>query len=180
MSLRRWDCFRSWQDCLPDKINSWLHPYLEFRIIVKMSADSQVHRIVYFSTATSAMTESDLEDLLVKAREKNLRLNVTGTLVYEHGHFFQVLEGERSVVRELFDVIKLDHRHGNVRLLIEDTLDARQFGEWSMAWSKLSDESLLSTFVEISKTAGVSPASVMISPDLAMIRRFIGVLNGFL
>ncbi len=123
------------------------------------------------------MTESDLEELLVKAREKNLRLNITGTLVYENGHFLQVLEGERSAVREMFDVIESDDRHYDVRLLIEDDLDARQFGEWSMAWSKINDKSLLSTFVEISKTAG---ASAMVTPDLVMIRRFIGVLNGFL
>ena len=123
------------------------------------------------------MSESDLEGLLVKSRAKNSRINVTGTLVYENGHFLQVLEGECSVVRELFDVIASDNRHETVRILIEDTLDARQFGEWSMAWSKIRDESLLNNFDEFSKTAG---ASTMITPDLAMIRRFLAVLHGFL
>lgn len=48
------------------------------------------------------MTEADLEALLVQAREKNLRLSITGALLYENGHFLQVLEGEHPTVRELF------------------------------------------------------------------------------
>ena len=123
------------------------------------------------------MTESDLEDLLEKAREKNDRLKVTGALVYEGGHFLQALEGERSTVRDLFEEISKDDRHYDVRILIEDSLRERQFANWSMAWSKVSNKSLLTTFNEISEEAG---ASTMISPDLERIRRFLTVLHGFL
>ena len=136
-----------------------------------------VHRIVYISTAVAPMTEADLMDLLVKARAKNADLDITGTLVYEKGHFFQVLEGEAAAVKALFETIKKDERHRQVRLLIEDDIETRQFGEWSMAWSKLNHKALLTTFVEISKAAGVT---AVISPDHQMIRRFVGVLNGFL
>ena len=136
-----------------------------------------VHRIVCISTAVAPMTEPDLRDLLVKARAKNAALDITGTLVYEKGHFFQVLEGDAAAVKTLFETIKKDDRHCHVRLMIEDDIETRQFGEWSMAWSKLNHKALLTTFVDISKAAGVS---AMITPDHEMIRRFVGVLNGFL
>ncbi|NJO83577.1 MAG: BLUF domain-containing protein, partial [Blastochloris sp.] len=47
------------------------------------------------------MTDDQLREILVKARDKNRRLNVTGMLLYRDRFFIQALEGEQEVVEPL-------------------------------------------------------------------------------
>ena len=47
----------------------------------------RVH-LIYCSTATQVFTDSDLLDLLAKARAKNARLGITGMLLHTNGMFF--------------------------------------------------------------------------------------------
>ena len=96
-------------------------------------------QLLYFSTASHPMSQQDFETILAKAREKNERLNVTGMLLYYDGTFKQVLEGEQSIVRQLFEIIKNDKRHKAVNLVIEKPINQRSFPSWSMAFRKLQE-----------------------------------------
>jgi len=95
--------------------------------------------LLYLSSAGTKFSDSELIDLLTKAREKNTRLGVTGMLLYHDGNFLQVLEGDEASVRPLFERINRDPRHQSVIKLIERPLAERQFGEWSMAFRTLDD-----------------------------------------
>jgi Sensors of blue-light using FAD len=103
-------------------------------------------RLVYVSSATQLFSKTDLLDLLVKAREKNHRLGITGMLLYKDGDFMQALEGEEAVVRELFARVERDPRHDGIVVLLEevvlqqdDNAEERIFPEWSMGFRNFAD-----------------------------------------
>lgn len=103
-------------------------------------------RLVYVSSATQLFSQADLLDLLVKAREKNQRLGITGMLLYKDGDFMQALEGEEAVVRELFACIERDPRHDGTIVLLEeavlkhdDDAEERVFPDWSMGFRNFAD-----------------------------------------
>jgi hypothetical protein len=95
--------------------------------------------LCYVSSAIKKFTQNELVELLTNAREKNARLGVTGMLLYDDGNFMQVLEGARETVKTLYDTITNDRRHHGNIVIDEDELAERQFSEWSMGFSNLTD-----------------------------------------
>lgn len=96
----------------------------------------QLIRLVYISRATQNFEPGYLYELLAKARENNTRLGVTGVLLFVERSFLQVLEGESSAVLPLFEKISADPRHSGLSKLIEEEIETRDFGEWSMGHSE--------------------------------------------
>lgn len=93
--------------------------------------------LVYTSTAAHPLRETALEDLLVVSREGNASRAVTGMLLYRDGRFIQVLEGTRETVEQLVKRIERDTRHHDMRILLNETIDGRRFGEWTMGYRVL-------------------------------------------
>lgn len=58
--------------------------------------------ISYVSTANRLLTNADINELLDFVKVKNNSLNITGILMYSDGNFFQILEGEKTIIKELF------------------------------------------------------------------------------
>ena len=96
--------------------------------------------LVYVSSAVKPFGTEELTELLVKAREKNTRLGITGMLLYQDGNFLQALEGEEDAVRQLYDTISQDVRHCGTIVLLEEQITKRQFGDWSMGFRNLKDK----------------------------------------
>jgi hypothetical protein len=96
-----------------------------------------MYSLLYISRESLRFTAEQLRALLEQSREKNLRLHITGMLLYRDGNFMQLLEGEESVVRSLYQAIVADVRHCNVNTLIEGPVPARQFSDWSMGFQDL-------------------------------------------
>jgi len=96
--------------------------------------------IVYLSTASHEYSDGDLAVLLMNSRANNRRLDLTGILLYKNGEFMQLLEGPDAVVRERYAIIAADPRHTNVKVLAEDTVDARKFPDWTMGYQPVTDE----------------------------------------
>lgn len=95
--------------------------------------------IAYASYSTIDSSELDLEGLANHASVKNATLGITGYLCYDHGVFFQYLEGERQVVVDLMDVIERDIRHDVVNRVELGEYDERIFPDWSMRYLNRSD-----------------------------------------
>jgi hypothetical protein len=93
-----------------------------------------IHQLIYLSSSEDPVDPPGISDILATARERNPAHNITGVLCFSDGMFFQVLEGEHSEVKNLFDAIKRDTRHTGVILLVERDVPNRAFKEWSMAW----------------------------------------------
>jgi hypothetical protein len=88
--------------------------------------------VVYSSTATSPFSDADLAALLTVSRRNNAGNGVTGMLLYRDGRFLQLLEGPFRPVHDLMERIADDTGHRDVRVLIDEIVDSRQFPEWTM------------------------------------------------
>ena len=97
-------------------------------------------QIVYVSISPHDLTEDDLADLLIEIRKKNEKLNVTGLLLYHDGAFIQVLEGEKSIIDDLYKRLKKDKRHHTLIVLSEEYIDQRSFPDWSMGYEKIKKD----------------------------------------
>lgn len=97
-------------------------------------------RIVYVSETNGLFGNVQLQDLLERSRVHNENRRITGLLIHRGNEFFQVLEGDRSVVDELYDRIYCDLRHRNVHLLLREEDVAPLFSEWTMGYVSLEQE----------------------------------------
>lgn len=97
-------------------------------------------QLIYASHAKQAFNEIELISLLKAARTKNLKLNITGMLLYKDGIFMQLLEGDETEVRKLFSTIKHDNRHEKVVVLFEKTCDHSVLSDWSMGFLNLESD----------------------------------------
>lgn len=100
----------------------------------KNSAASLV-ALVYKSTAIRVFTDAEIKELLNKARIRNKENNVSGILVYCDGFFLQYLEGPESNLAAIYNSIKKDNRHNNIRELSYKNIEKREFSNWCMAYS---------------------------------------------
>jgi hypothetical protein len=89
--------------------------------------------LLYVSQAARAVTTSDLVDLLVHARRRNLQEDLTGVLLYADGSFMQYLEGPAQGMQRVYRIIKAHPLHFGVVDLLRQPIAQRQFAEWSMA-----------------------------------------------
>lgn len=96
--------------------------------------------IIYASSATTKYSKEELIALLKKSHKNNQDLGITGMLLYKDGSFLQVLEGEKSVVRTLFDKITHDNRHKGIFVYLEGNSEERQFSDWSMGFRDLDSK----------------------------------------
>jgi len=58
-----------------------------------------LYTLTYESVAAKEFSNSEMDELLQKARSNNLKLEITGCLIYYMGGFIQVLEGEKEVIK---------------------------------------------------------------------------------
>jgi hypothetical protein len=61
-------------------------------------------------------------------------------LLYTEGSFFQILEGEETVVDALFAKISQDKRHTKAVTIMRKTIPNRSFGEWTMGYANVTSE----------------------------------------
>ncbi|MFD2517327.1 BLUF domain-containing protein [Salinimicrobium flavum] len=73
-----------------------------------------LHAICYISTASSDFNDTEIAGLMAKWKQKNSDLDIKGILLFSVGNFFQVLEGEKAKVLELFSGVMKDTRHTSI------------------------------------------------------------------
>jgi len=95
--------------------------------------------LAYASYSTLDSNELDLEGLANHASSKNATLGITGYLCYDHGVFFQYLEGDQQAVLDLMEVIGKDSRHDLVNTVELGEYEERVFPQWSMRYLNRSD-----------------------------------------
>lgn len=127
-------------------------------------------QICYASVAAVPFDEPKLKGMLMNARANNTRDGVTGLLLYGNGHFVQLIEGEEAAVDALYARIVRDPRHCQVFLMYRESVTARDFGTWTMAFEQLTDfkpeflhdssqaRAMVNLFLEKERTLTASPA----------------------
>jgi hypothetical protein len=100
-----------------------------------------MYELLYSSVSPAGLSQLQLKDILDNARLKNLRLDITGMLLYHNREIMQILEGEEQTVKELYATICQDDRHTNLQVLYQGVVKQRSFSEWSMAFKMLDQTS---------------------------------------
>lgn len=95
--------------------------------------------LIYRSQLAGSVSPEKLQALVERASVKNAAAEVTGILLYDGQHFFQVLEGSVENVHTVFQRISQDDRHFNLIELMRDYAPARRFGHAGMALFDLRD-----------------------------------------
>ncbi|MBI1173825.1 MAG: protein kinase [Sideroxydans sp.] len=131
----------------------------------KKAGDVTIHQLIYESRPTSEVTAEVLLDILSRTQYKNLRLGLSGLLVFHHGKFMQLLEGAEQDVKDLFEIIRRDPRHTDVKIILETNSPGRIMPSWVMGFHADSRDS-----------EKISEQNFYISPDV--IRQICESMEG--
>lgn len=93
-----------------------------------------MQNIAYVSLAAKELTPTQIDALLLGARDYNLEHNVTGVLICHKNTFFQFFEGEPTNVEKVYDRIKKSSLHKNILELSNTQTNKRYFNSWSMGF----------------------------------------------
>lgn len=88
--------------------------------------------IIYRSHLSDTVPLKTLEDMVASANKKNDLADVTGILLFNGTHFFQLLEGPEESVLTIYRHICEDKRHYNLVELLRDYAPSRRFGKAGM------------------------------------------------
>ena len=94
-------------------------------------------QLTYISSVTPG-SDPDVNQILATSRRNNDRDGLSGLLISDGKRFLQALEGEKEAISRTFDRIKADPRHRAVVTLSSREIAERQFGQWAMAWNRVS------------------------------------------
>lgn len=90
-------------------------------------------QLLYVSRALPAGVTVPLDPIYESSRHNNVIDGVTGLLFSDGRRFVQVLEGSSEAVAATMARIRQDPRHQHIVVLRDEQVDAREFGQWSMA-----------------------------------------------
>lgn len=105
----------------------------------QIERDSYVFALAYASYSTLDAQQLDLEGLAEQSSATNAAMGVTGYLCYDHGVFFQYMEGERQAVLEVMKSVSADDRHDVINTVELGEIEERLFPDWSMRYLNRSD-----------------------------------------
>jgi len=85
--------------------------------------------ISYVSTANRDLNQDEVAEILEQTEIRNNNEGVNGLLIYSGGNFFEVIEGEKIKIKDLFENIKEDPRHRNIMMVFEKKIDKPLFDD---------------------------------------------------
>ena len=100
-----------------------------------------MRQLLYVSTASRPDARIDIDAIFERSRHNNALDGVTGLLYTDGRRFLQVIEGSDESIEQTFARIGGDNRHKDITVLIDRSIDAREFGYWAM--SRRSDRTAL-------------------------------------
>ncbi|MBP2832452.1 BLUF domain-containing protein [Aquimarina sp. U1-2] len=101
---------------------------------LNMEKQGLIFELSYHSKAAPNLKRDDLEAILTTSKEKNKKNGITGALIYFKKSFFQLVEGNKKDILDLYREIENDDRHYDVTLIYTGFKLKRTFGDWSMAY----------------------------------------------
>ena len=93
-----------------------------------------LHTLVYLSSSSHQYSQEELNNILTVSRKNNSEKNISGILIYSEGNILQVLEGNENDLRTLYKKIGADLRHKDLILLQDNSIEQRNFEDWSMGF----------------------------------------------
>jgi hypothetical protein len=99
--------------------------------------------IAYVSSAAWNLRDEDLEFIVSESRGLNFASGVTGVLLYCDGNFMHYFEGPDDAVLDTYERIRNSERHHQINELMNQAIEQREFGDWTMAFSRTTADAFL-------------------------------------
>ena len=136
-----------------------------------------VFQLIYTCALRDHVGVSELDKIAEVSRIRNMTTGVTGIIFCKDGSVLQVLEGEKTIIENLYEKISKDARISNPLVLIRREVPKREFPNWSMGY-KNADEDLASFELTISSFRQALAKNL--SPELDTIGWTFARVNGLL
>ena len=88
------------------------------------------YAISYVSSANRELSEAEIQKILSSSETRNNERHITGLLLYSDGNFFQVIEGEKEEVLNLYPKIRTDKRHHTLIKIFEKEIHKESFNDY--------------------------------------------------
>ncbi len=134
-----------------------------------------IFQLIYTCALTANVDCDDLKTIAEESRSRNLKSDITGILLCKDGSVLQVLEGERSSVRALYERIVEDVRVKNPLVLLQRMSTEREFPNWSMGYR---DANASDCEFNLTGKTLAEIISTNISPEITTISRTFARVNG--
>lgn len=85
------------------------------------------YAISYVSTANPELRDHSISDIMAKTNEFNKSRDITGILLYNERSFFQLIEGEKNIIEDLYRKITEDSRHHDIIKFLEKPVSRLPF-----------------------------------------------------
>lgn len=82
-------------------------------------------QLIYMSTLSEDISEENLVSVVRDAQKYNIEHDISGFLISDNKTIVQLLEGSKKEVMSLFEKIKTDIRHRDIRVQYQAASDAR-------------------------------------------------------
>lgn len=107
--------------------------------MITLNQSVDLYHLVYVSSACEKMSPRHLSEIESISQLNNLKLNVTGVLLYENKKFMQFLEGPENSLLKLISAINNDGRHYGIDVMRFQSIPRRQFPGWQMRMTFLDE-----------------------------------------
>ena len=134
-----------------------------------------IFQLIYTCALTTSLGCDELKKIAHDSRARNLEMGITGILLCNDGSALQVLEGERSKVRNLYERITQDARVTNPLVLIQRTSTQREFPNWSMGFRNADK---IDCAFDLTGATLAAVFSNGVSPEINTIGRTFARVNG--
>jgi len=115
-----------------------------------------LRRIAWSSVPSSSFSAARLGEIVAPARWNNKCNDVSGMLLYTGVHFLEILEGEESVLNEMWSRLERDDRHASLVRIGDEACNERRFADWKMAYA---DDQVVGSQVETLRSPKLSHAA---------------------
>ena len=121
-----------------------------------MSLSPALYEVLYVSQLAPGQPLGVVAEIAAAARSANVRLDITGLLIFDGQRFCQQLEGPVKPVLKLIERIRNDGRHVGVEVLHHGPLAGRRFQNFSLAFSTVEDMDALARMEQLDGEAALA------------------------
>ena len=102
------------------------------------------HTICYISKAREGLSDLEIQEIFRTTQARNNAEDIKGILLYGFGNFFQVLEGKKKIIEDLYlNKISEDERHSDILTIINYHIKTPIFSKYSSEFNIVKTNSQL-------------------------------------
>jgi len=126
-----------------------------------MNLSPALYEVLYVSTLAPDQPLSVVAEIAAAARVANIKMDITGLLIFDGQRFCQQFEGPKKAVLKLIERIRNDPRHVNVEVLHHGLLAGRRFQNFNLAFSTVEDVDALARMEQLDGEAALAAFSAV-------------------